>query len=63
VLQAPVEVVRPLPVESAAVSRQRSQFADQFAAIAQEHARIAEEHALLAEQEERERQAAEGKLA
>merc|ERR1712083_17968 len=61
--QAPIEVVRQVPVETAAVSEQRLKFADQFAAIAQEHARIAEEHALLAEQEERERLAAEGELA
>merc|ERR1712126_367091 len=38
--QAPMDVVRPVPVESAAVSAQRSRFADQFAAIAAEHARI-----------------------
>ena len=71
-------------METAAVIKQRSKFAEQFAAIAEEHARsefsrekfglkknlesfdflrIAEEHALLAEQEERERLAAEGKLA
>ena len=37
--QVPIEVVRPGPVETAAVSEQRSKFADQFAAIAQEHAR------------------------
>merc|ERR1712083_1053513 len=61
--QAPVEVVRQGPVETATVIKQRSKFAEQFAAIAEEHARIAVEHALLAEQEERERLAAEGKLA
>merc|ERR1719264_1534395 len=53
--QVPIDVVRQVPVESAAVSEQRTKFADQFAAIAEEHARIAKEHALLAEQEERER--------
>lgn len=35
----PIDVVRQVPVESAAVSEQRSKFADQFAAIAEEHAR------------------------
>ena len=37
--QAPVEVVRQGPVETAAVIKQRSKFAEQFAAIAEEHAR------------------------